>query len=83
MTAAADSLRAAFARLTDPRHRRGVRHPFDGLLALTFLGRLCRQVDFASIARWARRRRGEWAGPPGFTHDYAPRATTLGRAAAG
>lgn len=80
---AADSLLAAFARLTDPRHRRGVRHPFDSLLALTFLGLLCRQVDFAAIARWARRHWGELAGPLGFTRAYAPHATTLSRAAAG
>jgi DDE_Tnp_1-associated len=81
-TPAADSLLAAFARLTDPRHRRGVRHPFDSLLALTFLGLLCRQVDFASIARWARRHWAELAGPLGFTREGAPHATTLSRAAA-
>src|SRR4051794_33980066 len=79
---AAESLLSAFARLTDPRHRRGVRHPFPSLLALTFLGLLCRQADFASIARWARRHWGELAGPLGFTRDDAPHATTLSRAAA-
>jgi len=79
---AADSLLAAFARLTDPRHRRGIRHPFAGLLALTFLGLLCRQADFASIARWARRHWDELAGPLGFTRRDAPHATTLSRAAA-
>ncbi len=73
---------AALRRLTDPRHRRGVRHPFDSLLALTFLGLLCRQSDFAAIARWARRHWEELAGPLGFTRDYAPHATTLSRAAA-
>jgi hypothetical protein len=79
---AVDSLMAAFEGLTDPRHRRGVRHPFAGLLALTFLGLLCRQADFASIARRARRHWGELAGPLGFTRDDAPHATTLSRAAA-
>lgn len=77
-----DSLLAAFGRLTDPRHARGVRHPFAGLLALTFLGLLCRQPDFASIARWARRHWDELRGPLGFSRDYAPHATTLSRAAA-
>ena len=81
-TPAADSLLAAFAGLTDPRHRRGVRHPFSGLLALTFLGLLCRQGDFAAIARWARRHWPELAGPLGFTRGDAPHATTLSRAAA-
>ena len=73
---------AAFGRLTDPRHRRGVRHPFAGLLALTFLGLLCRQADFASIARWARRHWADLAGPLGFARDYGPHAATLSRAAA-
>src|SRR3954469_14698536 len=53
--APADSLLAAFRRLTHPRHRRGVRPPLPGLLATIFLGLLCRQPDFASIARWAKR----------------------------
>jgi hypothetical protein len=79
---AADSLLAAFARLTDPRHRRGVRHPFAGLLAVTFLGLLCRQTDFASIGRWAKRHWADLRGPLGFTRDHAPHATTLSRAAA-
>jgi DDE family transposase len=79
---AVESLMAALEGLTDPRHRRGIRHPFPGLLALTFLGLLCRQADFASIARWARRHWGELAGPLGFTRDDAPHATTLSRAAA-
>ncbi len=77
-----DSLLAAFAGLTDPRHPRGVRHPFASLLALTFLGLLCRQADFASIARWARRHWDQIRGPLGFTRAYAPHATTLSRAAA-
>ena len=79
---AVDSLMAALARLTDPRDRRGVRHPFAGLLALTFLGLLCRQADFASIARWARRHRDPLREPLGFTRRDAPHATTLSRAAA-
>lgn len=77
-----DSLLAAFGRITDPRHRRGVRHPFDSLLALTFLGLLCRQVDFAAIARWAKGHWQELREPLGFTQPYAPHATTLSRAAA-
>lgn len=77
-----DSLLAAFARLTDPRHPRGVRHPFASLLALTFLGLLCRQADFAAIARWAERHWDRLRGPLGFTRGYSPHATTLSRAAA-
>lgn len=81
-TSPAGSLLSAFQRLTDPRHRRGVRHPFAGLLALTFLALLCRQTDFATIARWARAHWGLLAGPLGFTRRYAPRATTRSRATA-
>jgi hypothetical protein len=52
---AAPSLLAALQTLTDPRCRRGVRHPFTAVLALTFLGLLCHQTDFATIARWAKK----------------------------
>jgi hypothetical protein len=80
--AAAPSLLAALQRLTDPRRRRGVRHPFAAVLALTFLGLLCRQTDFATLARWAK---AHWAAlrpALGFTRRYAPHATTLTRVAA-
>lgn len=72
----------ALQSLTDPRCRRGVRHPFAAVLALTFLGLLCRQTDFATIARWAR---AHWAclkPALGFTRSYAPHATTLTRVTA-
>lgn len=78
----ADSLQAAFGTITDPRDRRGVRHPFGSLLALTFLGLLGRQVDFAAIARWAYDHWHQLGGPLGFTRCYAPHATALSRAAA-
>ena len=80
--APADSLLAAFRQLTDPRHRRGVRHPFPGLLATLFLGLLCRQPDFASIARWAKRHWPALKGAFGLTRTYAPHQTTYGRLAA-
>ena len=77
-----DSLLAAFTRLTDPRHRRGVRHPFPGLLATLFLGLLCRQPDFASIARWAKRHWPALKAGFGLTRRYAPHETTYSRLAA-
>jgi hypothetical protein len=80
--AASDSLLAAMQRLTDPRKRRGRRHPFAGLLSLTLLGLLCRQSDFLSIARWADDHWDELRGPLGFTFAYAPHNTTLSRACA-
>jgi hypothetical protein len=80
--APAATLLASLQPLTDPRRRRGVRHPFAAVLALTFLGLLCRQTDFATLARWAK---AHWAAlrpALGFTRRYAPHATTLTRVAA-
>jgi hypothetical protein len=80
--APSDSLLAAFEQLTDPRHRRGIRHPFSGLLAVLFLGLLSRHPDFASIARWAKRHWSVLKEAFGLTRRYAPHATTLSRTAA-
>lgn len=77
-----DSLLAALRRIDDPRHRRGVRHPYPGLLAVVLTGLLCRHADFAAIARWAKRHWPALKDAFGFTRDYAPHATTLSRAAA-
>src|SRR5437660_10614175 len=59
--ASAPSLLAALQPLTDPRRRRGVRHPFAGVLALTFLGLLCRQSDLSGSSRWAK---AHWGALP-------------------
>jgi hypothetical protein len=75
----APTLLGALQRLTDPRCRRGVRHPFAAVLALTFLGLLCRQTDFATIARWAQAHWDTLKPALGFTRRYAPHATTLTR----
>ena len=82
MPTTSDSLLAAFGRLTDPRHRRGVRHPFAGLLSVVFLVLLSRHPDFASIARWAKRHSPALREAFGLTRRYAPHATTYSRAAA-
>src|SRR5687768_13486534 len=78
----AASLLDALSTLVDPRHRRGRRHPFASVLALTFLGLLCRKADFASLARWARQHWPSLREPLGFTRPYAPHATTYSRIAA-
>jgi hypothetical protein len=49
-----DSLLDALSQVTDPRKRRGVRHPFTSILALTFLGLMCRQTEMAPLQRWAQ-----------------------------
>jgi hypothetical protein len=56
----------AFGQIDDPRKARGVRHPFSSILALTFLGLLCRQTDMASLERWAADHWKTLKGPLGF-----------------
>ncbi|MFO0825815.1 MAG: ISAs1 family transposase [Gemmataceae bacterium] len=81
-SAVSTSLLAAFQQLSDPRHRRGIRHPFPGLLAVIFLGLLSRHADFASLARWAKRHWPVLKDAFGLTRRYAPHATTYSRVAA-
>lgn len=72
----------AFAQVDDPRKPRGVRHPFTALLALTFLGLLCRQTDFACLQRWAKDHWRPLKDALGFTRKKPPHATTISRALA-
>jgi len=82
MAALATSLLDAFAQVDDPRKPRGVRHPFTSILALAFLGLLCRQSDFASLQRWAADHWGTLRSALGFTRKKPPHATTISRALA-
>lgn len=41
-------------RLTDPRHRRGIRHPFESVLALSVMATLSGMRSFEAIAEWAK-----------------------------
>jgi hypothetical protein len=70
---------AAFSQLTDPRKARGVRHPFQGIIALTFLGLLARISEMAVLVRWATAHWEELREPLGFTRDRPPCDTTLSR----
>jgi hypothetical protein len=79
MAAPLPSLLEAFARIDDPRQPRGVRHPFTAILALAFLGRLCRETDFACPQRWAADHWRVLRDAPGFTRKKPPHATTLSR----
>lgn len=76
------SLLDAFRRIDDPRKARGVRHPYSALLALVFLGLLCRQTDLAGLQRWARDQWRILKDPLGFTRKKPPHATTISRALA-
>ncbi len=82
MAAPLPSLLGAFARIDDPRKPRGVRHPFTSILALAFLGLLCRETDFACLQRWAADHWDVLSGALGFTRVAPPHATTLSRALA-
>jgi hypothetical protein len=82
MAAPLSSLLDALARIDDPRRPRGVRHPFTSVLALAFLGLLCRETDFACLQRWAADHWGGLKGPLGFTRKKPPHATTISRALA-
>src|SRR5918997_3170438 len=82
MTAPLSTLFDAFAQIDDPRKARGVRHPYASMLALTFLGLLCRQTDMAGLQRWAKDHWQTLKGPLGFTRKKPPHATTISRATA-
>jgi hypothetical protein len=82
MAAPIASLLDAFDQVDDPRKPRGIRHPFTSLLALAFLGLLCRETDFAGLQRWAGDHWRTLKGPLGFTQKDPPHATTISRALA-
>src|SRR3954471_17501932 len=82
MAAPIATLLDAFSQIDDPRKPRGVRHPYSSLLALTFLGLLCRQTDLASVQRWAQDHWRTLKDALGFTRKTPPHATTLSRALA-
>jgi hypothetical protein len=82
MAAPVLSLLDAFRQIDDPRKARGIRHPFTSILALTFLGLLCRQTDFASLQRWSADNWRILKGALGFTRKRPPHATTISRTVA-
>lgn len=69
----------AISQLDDPRHRRGVRHPFSGMVALMLLGMLARIREMEVLVRWATLHWDELRDPLGFERDCPPCATTLSR----
>lgn len=73
------SLVEALRTVADPRKRRGVRHPCPGIVALVFLGCLCRLSELAVLQRWAKRHWSLLARPLGFDRPKPPHATTLSR----
>jgi hypothetical protein len=76
---AAQSLLEVFSRLEDPRCRRGVRHPFAGMVVLMLLGMLARIREMEVLVRWATVHWGQLGDALGFDRDQPPCATTISR----
>ena len=77
------SWRRCFRQISDPRKARGVRHPFQGIVSLVFLGLLARITEMAVVVRWAAAHWDELKERLGFTRDKPPCDTTISRALAG
>jgi len=75
-------LAAVFSQVTDPRKARGIRHPFQGMIALVFLGLLARITEMAVLVRWATAHWDELQEPLGFTRKQPPCDTTISRSLA-
>jgi hypothetical protein len=74
-----ETLLDAFFQLDDPRCRRGVRHPFAGMVVLMLLGMLARIREMEVLVRWAGIHWDELKEPLGFDRDEPPCATTISR----
>lgn len=72
-------LNAIFSQLNDPRQKRGVRHPFHGVVSLVFLGLLGRITEMAVLVRWADAHWEDLREPLGFTREKPPCDTTISR----
>lgn len=75
----AATLLDAFSQLDDPRCRRGVRHPFSGIVVLMLMGMLARIREMEVLVRWATVNWDQLKEPLGFDRDEPPCATTLSR----
>jgi hypothetical protein len=72
-------LSAIFSQINDPRKKRGVRHPFSGVVSLVFLGLLGRITEMAVLVRWADAHWEDLREPLGFTREKPPCDTTVSR----
>lgn len=69
--------------ITDPRKKRGVRHPFHSTLKLVLLGFTCRLVAIEHIVAFFDPIWDQIKEPLGFTHPRPPDPTTIRRMLAG
>jgi len=73
------TLADAFRKIQDPRDPRGVRHDFQGMAILIFLGWLARIPSIAHIQRWAKKHWAVLREPLGFKRLKPPVSTTFSR----
>lgn len=73
------TLLEAFSQLDAPRCRRGIRHPFAGIVVLMLLGMLARIREMEVLVRWATVHWDQLKEPLGFDRDEPPCATTISR----
>jgi hypothetical protein len=72
-------LSSIFSQLNDPRKARGIRHPFQGIISLVFLGLLGRITEMAVLVRWSEAHWKQLRAPLGFTRNKPPCDTTISR----
>jgi hypothetical protein len=72
-------LSTVFSQINDPRKKRGVRHPYHGVISLVFLGLLGRITEMAVLVRWAEAHWDVLREPLGFTREKPPCDTTISR----
>lgn len=73
------SLASVLARVPDPRHARGRRHPWSALLLLVVVALLCGANTQHAVARWGRHAGRARLRRLGFTRPGAPSQPTLHR----
>ena len=76
---AVQSLLQSLSQLQDPRARRGVRHPFSGMVVLMLLGMLASIREMEVLVCWATLHWGQLREALGFERDEPPCATTISR----
>ena len=69
--------------ITDPRKKRGIRHPFHSILKLVLLGFTCRLVAIEHMIAFFAPIWNQIMEPLGFTRPKPPDPTTIRRTLAG
>lgn len=77
MTGTCRPLIEVLAEVEDPRHARGIRHPFAAILALAVVATLCGAKGYTAMAEWGRNYGGAFARALGFTRAQTPCASTF------